>query len=258
MTRHNDIPVLKTGIHPFAVIHTDLIEAESLLKAVAEKESRQHPQAFAGRTPCVYFKLPYVPPCDTFKELRRLILSIYENTGLRANYKGIVAIEATEWVGHEREEYFTVLLKFLYDHRDLWQTAMVLNDCTPPQIQRFLSACVRYVTPKVFDMKLFADADVLRRVIQEVFQNRNTRISQAAAAMLAASMAKPELKEARSLTFIERTVEEVLACNDTRQQITVDRVRDYLLDSSTTLTLMAGKTLYEERGTTSEKEALQL
>lgn len=258
MNRHNDIPVWRTGIHQLAVINTDLIEAESLIKGMAEKERQQHPEAFAGRTPCVYFKLPYVQPCDTFKELRRLILRIHENTGLRANYKGIVAIEATEWIGHEREDYFTVLLKFLYDHRDLWQAAMVLNDCKPAQIQRFFSACVRYVTPKVFDIKLFEDADVLRSVIQEEFQKRNTCISHAAATMLAASMVNPALKDARSLTFIERTVDEVLSYNDNRQQITVDRVKDYLLDDCSTLTLMAGKILYDERGTNSEKEAVQL
>lgn len=254
----SDATVFRKGVHQLSVINTDLVEAESLVKTMAEKEQQSYPQRFAGLAPCVYFKMPYIQPCDSYKELRRLILRIRENTGLRADYKGIVAIEATEWLGHEREEYFTVLLKFLYDHRDLWKAAMVLNDCKPAQIQRFLSACVRYVTPKVFDIKLFEDADVLRSIIQEAFQKRNTRISHAAASMLATSMVNPALKDLRSLTFIERTVDEVLSYNDTRQQITVDRVKEYLLDNSSTITLMAGKILYDERGTNSEKEAVQL
>ena len=258
MNRLADKLHFRKGPHQLTVINTDLVEAESLIKSMAEKELNSDPDTFAGLVPCVYFKMPYIQPCDSFQELRRLILRIRENTGLRANYKGIVAIEATEWIGHEREEYFTVLLKFLYDHRNLWQAAMILNDCKPAQIQRFLSACVRYITPKVFDIKLFDDADVLRGVIQEAFQKRNTRISHAAATMLAASMVKPALQDARSLTFIERTVDEVLSYNDTRQQITVDRVKDYLLDDSSTLTLMAGKIIYDERGISSEKEALQL
>lgn len=254
----SDAAVFHRGVHQLAVIHTDMVEAESLVKTMAENARQAHPRSFAGTAPCVYFRMPYVQPCDSFGELRRLILRVRENTGLRASYKGIVAIEATEWIGHEREEYFTVLLKFLYDHRDLWQAAMVLKDCTPAQLQRFLSACVRYVTPKVFDMKLFEDADALRSVIQEAFRKRNAGISHEAAAMLAASMANPALKDARSLTFIERTIEEVLSRHDARREITADSVRGYLLDDCSALALMAGKILYEERGASREKEALQL
>ena len=108
------------GLHQLSVVSTDLTEAESLIKILAEEEKKRTPQAFAGNEPCVYFKLPYVPPCDPFKELRRLILRIRENTGLRANFRGVVAIEVSDWIGHEREEYFTVLLKYLYDHRAFW------------------------------------------------------------------------------------------------------------------------------------------
>lgn len=245
MKRSNDAPLLRNGSCPFAVIHTDLTEAEAMLKYIAGEARRAHPDAFAGLTPCVYFKMPYIQPCDSFQELRRLILRIRENTGLRAHYRGLVAIEVTEWIGHEREEYFTVLLKFLYDHRDLWRTAMVLNNCRPAQLQRFIGACACYVTPRLFHVRLFEDADALRGAIEKAFQDQNTAIHHDAAAMLASAMASPALKAARSLPFIERTAAEIISCTDA--QVTVDHVRDYLLDPCSTLTLMAGRSLYDER-----------
>lgn len=258
LTQLNATPVFRKGVHQLSVINTDLVEAEALIKKLAAAEKRLHPEAFAGLEPCVYFKMPYIQPCDTFKELRRLILRIRENTGLRANYKGIVAIEVTDWIGHEREEYFTVLLKFLYDHHDIWQAALILNDSKPGQLQKFLSACVRYITPKLFDIKLFDHVDSLIGVIQSEFTDRKIRISHAAAAMLAEAMIRPELKDARSLTFIERTVAEVISFNDGRQQVSVGKIKDYLTEEWSTLSMMAGKVLYEERGATNESEALQL
>ena len=244
------------GCH-LTVIDTDLVEAETLIRQIAEKEHLARPHAFAGLKPHVYFKMPYIQPCDSFQELRRLILRVRENTGLRAEYRGIVAIEATEWLGHEREEYFTVLLKYLYDHREQWQAVIVLQDCGPDRMRRFLAACVRYMTPKQVSIRLFEDAASLLEPVRSVFRNQGSSISQAAAAMLAEALVKPELKEARSLEFIHRAAAEIISYSGGLWQITEDHVKEYLLDSATMLYMLAGKCLYGERGTRDE-EALHL
>lgn len=254
----HDVCIFRKGIHQLALISTDLAEAESLVKGMAEEEKQRNPADFAGKQSCVYFKFPYVPPCDSFNGLRSLILRVQENTGLRANFKGIVAIEATEWLGHEKEDYFTVLLKFLYDHRDTWRAAFVLNNSTPVQIQRFLSACACYITPRLYDLKIFADPDRLCGIVQEVFAKRGTGITHEAAEMLAAAMRRPELKDARSLTLIERTVEEVLSSAENGKEASVKTIQDYLINPYSTLTMMAGKPLWNERSMTFGNESLQL
>lgn len=258
MDRMIDTPIFRSGSHVLPVIHTDLTESESLLKKIAGEEQEANPGMFAGLSPCVYFKMPYVQPCENFRELRKLILRIRENTGLRADYRGIVAIEATEWIGHEREEYFTIVLKFLFDHRDIWRSAMILNDCRQQQLQRFVSACARYVMPKLIDLPLFRDGDALRGLIRAEFQKHSTNISLPAAGLLAEAMAKPELKEVRSLAFLERTVREIISCNDFRPQVTKTRIENYLLEPDTTLTLLAGQPLYDRKEWNLEKDGLQL
>lgn len=246
------------GFHQLSVVTTDLTEAESLIKALAAEEKNRMPHTFAGKEPCVYFKLPYIPPCEPFKELRRLILRIRENTGLRANFQGVIAIEVSEWIGHEREEYFTVLLKYLYDHRSFWRITTVLNGCTPNQINRFLSDCSRYITPRFFPINVFGDHDTLCSLIHNEFFRQSRRITQEAAELLATALARQELKDARSLTLIERAVEEVISICENSRSVTVESIRHFLLDPHSTLTMMAGTPLFDERSVVHEKEALQL
>ena len=253
MNPSTDVPVFREDLHQLTVIHTDLAEAETLLRTMAEQARQQQPRAFAGLTPCVYFKMPYVQPFDTFRALRSLILRIHENTGLRANFKGIVAIEATQWLGHEQEEYFTVFLKFLADHLEVWQIALVLNGCTSSQLQRFLCACGRYMTPHVVERLLFRDKTALQNMIQAEFQRKNVQIIQEAAALCAEAMIRPEFKQVRSLSFIERTLEEIHASNGRRPLLTAGKLKSYLRDPNTGLALMAGKPLYNERQTIYEK-----
>lgn len=246
------------GFHQLLVVTTDLTEAESLIKALAAEEKNRMPHTFAGKEPCVYFKLPYIPPCEPFKELRRLILRIRESTGLRANFQGVIAIEVSEWIGHEREEYFTVLLKYLYDHRSFWRITTVLNGCTHNQINRFLSDCSRYITPWFFPINVFGDHDTLCTLIHNEFSRQSRRISQEAAELLTTALARQELKDARSLTLIERAVEEVISMCKNSKSVTVESIQDFLLDPYSTLTMMAGAPLFDERSVVLEKESLQL
>lgn len=254
----HDMRPFGKGLHQFSVVSTDLTEAESLIKVLADEEKNRAPHTFAGKEPCVYFKLPYIPPCEPFKELRKLILRIRENTGLRANFHGVIAIEVSEWIGHEREEYFTVLLKYLYDHRTFWRIATILNGCTSNQINRFISCCSKYITPRLFAINVFGDYDTLCSLIHNEFTQQNRRITQEAAGLLATTLAKQELKDARSLTLIERTVGEVIYMCEYNQTATVETVREYLLDPYSTPTMMTGTPLFDERSVSLEKEALQL
>ncbi len=250
-------PLLHNGLHQLSVITTDLTEAEALIRQIADAEKKACPKDFAGNTPCVYFKLPYVPPYETFKELRRLILRIRENTGLRADFRGIVAIEATQWLDHEQEEYFTVLLKYLYDHRSLWHSVLVLTDVTKAQTNRFLSCCARYISPRSFDLRVFSRQETLDSLIRLEFDRCGKAFSPDATQILSGVLMRPELKEARSLALIARTAGEI-AAGSVGRKITREDVRRYLADPWSTPALMAGKPLTEERSADHAQDPLHL
>lgn len=246
------------GVHRLSVVITDLSESEALIHQMAKDAQAACPEAFAGKSPCIYFKMPYIPPYETFQELRQLILRIRESTGLRAHFQGVVAIEVTEWLGHEREEYFTVLLKYLYDHRDLWQAAFVLYSGTMAQTQRFLSACAGYITPRLFNAELFSHPDRLREMISRECRRQRKIITQEAAEVLAEAIADTQFRYTRSLTLIERSVEELGDGSRNGEIITGDAVREYLANPYSMLAMIAGKTLSDERSKANGSESLQL
>ena len=251
-----DMRPFEKGLHQLSVVTTDLAEAESLIQALAEEEKKRSPGSFVGKSPCVYFKLPYIPPCEPFKELRKLILRIRKSTGLRANFRGAIAIEASEWVGHEREEYFTVLLKYLYDHRAFWKMAVILNRCTGNQIDRFLSSCSRYITPRLFVIRVFQDDGWLCNLVRSEFSLQNCKITREAARLLSAALVRKELEDARSLSLIERAVGEVVYMCGHKKAASVETIREYLLDPCSTLAMMAGMPLFDERSVALEEKTL--
>ena len=240
------------------MITTDLTESEAMILRLAREAQETHPKDFAGKTPCVYYKIPYVPPYETFRELRRLILRIRENTGLRDHFRGVVAIEVTDWLGHEGEEYFTVLLKYLYDHRELWQPAFVLNSGTEAQTRRFLFACASYITPRLFDISLFSCPDQLRQTIRRECGLQGKIITRDAAQTLAETLISSKFRHARSLSLIQRTAEELVAGSLSSGIITVEAVSEYLTDPHSLLAMIAGKTVPDERSKVNVAEPLQL
>lgn len=246
------------GPHQLRVVITDLAESEAMIRQMAEDAQRAHPEDFAGKSPCVYYKMPYVPPYETFRELRQLILCIRESTGLRAHFQGVVAIEVTEWLGHESEDYFTVFLKYLYDHRELWQATLVLNSGTAAQTRQFLSACAVYITPRIFDACLFSQPERLRDAICRECGRIGKIITRDAVEMLAEALSCPEFRHARGLLLIQRAVEELGIYFHSNGSITENTVQKYLEDPCSTLTMIAGKTLSNERSKTNGAELLQL
>lgn len=246
------------GIHQLTIIHTDLVEAEGLIKGLSAVEAKANPELFKGKTPCVYFKLPYIPPFERFEELQRLILCVRESTGLRAYYKGIVAIEATEWIGHEREEYFTVILKYLYDHRDIWRPALILNNCNEGQLSKLCQACSLYLTPRLFNLCVFLDLDTLSSYLSALFRARELNVSDTAITRLATALLKSEYKPARSITLLERVVDEILTLTDKDDKITEHLIDVYLDNPYSTLTMLSGTVAHIQRSTSYENETVQL
>ena len=60
------------------------------------------------------------------------------------------------------------------------------------------------------------------------------------------------------MTLIERTVDEILSFIGDKQEVSVDDMRCYLMDACSTINMMAGRLLYDERSMRLEKEGLQL
>lgn len=240
------------------VISTDTRESEALIRQLADDMARQHPQRFAGKSPCVYFRLRYAAPYEPFEELRQLILRVRDATGLRAHYRGIVALEASEWLGHEQEEYFTVVLKYLYDHSCWWQPVMLLSDGAQHRVRRFLAACAAYMTPRLVRMPVFADAAQLENMVQEAAVREGITLHREAGKTLARALMSPRLAAGRNGHLIRRVVQQLSDSIGPDGEITLTQVEMYLRDPDALPVLLAGGILTDRGSQDHGKDQLQL
>lgn len=223
------------------ILRTDLSENEALVKQMSEREARESPDFFRGKRPYVFYRVHYVPPFERFSVLRQLILQIKEAAGLRAVFCGIVALEMSEWTKDERfqEEYFSILLKYLYDHNELWKQ-WILVDCPDHQLLRFVSSCAVYLTPRVVDKRLYCDPERLERLIRHLFEERGTTLSPGVAEGLAERLISPDLSSARSLTTLNRIVNEVMLFNGNSPVLELSAIGDYLNCPDSLLAMLCG------------------
>lgn len=81
---------------------------------------------FEGKEKYVEFTFGYCSEESDNPEIKRLIERIRQAAGFRYEYKGIVCVDISEWVGHEDEKHFMTLLEYLRDNSDKWLVILVL------------------------------------------------------------------------------------------------------------------------------------
>lgn len=66
---------------------------------------------------CVFYKLRYAPPYENFRGIRDFErMTQYRPFTDPARKKAAVAIDLSEWITHEKEEYLEIFFKFLHDY----------------------------------------------------------------------------------------------------------------------------------------------
>ena len=212
---------------------TAMKENERLTRDLARTLSHQEPALFDGLAPVVYQKLLYCAPFESFEELRRLELQLREVTGLRACYRGIVALDLSEWVGHEQEEYLHITLKYLHDHRHLWKCIFLAGNQELPQIVPLLQTAAQYLRPGVQHLCLFRDMPLLTQYIQASID-----ITPQACSTLAKCF--QEIPGAQNCVLLEQVLGELVS-KAANGKVTAQDVAAYLGDDTALLSLIYGK-----------------
>lgn len=144
---------------------TEMSENERLVQDLARAQAQHNACAFDGQRPAVYHKLLYVPPYETFTGLRQLSAQILADTGLRACFRGIVALDLSEWLGHETDEYLKITFKYLHDHRNGWKLLFLAGNCPAQRLSPLVQAAAPYLRLRRRQLCLFRDVDLLGRYI---------------------------------------------------------------------------------------------
>lgn len=239
------VPVPRPAV---CLLETDISEPEIMVREIGTVTEESQPALFTGESPQVFYRLRYTPPYENFHEIRHLILRIRKAAGLCSSYRGIVAIDISEYRNHEEDEYFTVLLKYLYDCSDFQSLIFVCCQYSEKDMQRLRSACMKYFTVRQESLRFF-EKEPLQRIIGNAFREAGIKAGDDASELLADVLCREEFVPWRSLQLLERLPREIAAerkQNQKRKQtLQAAEIRSFLQNPDSSLCMMAGHVLLQ-------------
>lgn len=224
---------------------TAMAENERFVRELARAQTILTPERFDGLRPLVYCKFPYVPPYNDFPCLRQLYTQTRDACGLRAEYRGIVALDLSEWLGHEEENYLRVTFKYLHDHRHTWKVLVVAGRADADHLRRLMRSAAPFLYPKLRQLCLFRD----RTVLQQYIASRISITPEAGRVLATVCMEIPAVQDC---AVLEQVLTELSAQG---HRVHTQLLHDYLQDENSLLALLngdlpkmpaAGKLIYKE------------
>ena len=246
--------------HPaVCLLETDVAEPEIMVREIGTVTEQSHPALFTGESPQVFYRLRYTPPYDNFHEIRSLILRTRMAAGLCSSYRGIVAIDVSEYRGHEEDEYFTIFLKYLYDCSDFQNLIFVCCQYSERDMQRLRSACMKYFPVRQERFRFF-EKPTLKRIIGNTFREAEIKAGDDASELLADILCREEFVPWRSLQLLERLPREIRADNRQNQKrnqpLHAAEIRSFLQDPECSLCMMAGHVLLQTQKEDADEKTL--
>ena len=207
--------------------------------------------------------LPYAPPYESFEGIRDLQLAVRR---MGAFPPECLALDLTEWIGHEEEEYFEITAMYLHDHRDLWNYVFLVREREAGDCAALFFTLRAFLAGELREDRTFADRETFAAYLTERFP-----VERSAADRLASVLTKPtpQARMLRSYPRVNALMEEL--ARDGR--ITDARVFEAVRDPASVLHLIAGREVLSgreageevrkdrkpvsvERGTDCEKKAV--
>jgi hypothetical protein len=224
---------------------TEMKDNDKIVNSVSEQTYANNPGIFEGTDPYAYYKMKYVPPYDSFGELRQLILRIKNSTGLRYEFKGIIAIDLFEWLGHENDEYFDVTLKFLYDHRHIWKYIFTFKDAGIEKLNPMFDHAIHFFRIMVIDKCLFNHRDELKKYLKNSFDKNNVTYESSAIDILAGIFSDKDAKNIKSYEKIDMITQDI-ADNSPDKKITGTAIVKNLSENRLILNMLLNKNMIQK------------
>lgn len=83
---------------------------------------------FYGDVRSIQFMLNYAAAGTDFDEMLRFMQEIKHAAGFRNQFKGIVHVDVSEWLGHSEEKHFIEFLNYLADNSGDWMIVLTVRN----------------------------------------------------------------------------------------------------------------------------------
>ena len=208
----------------FVLLISGVSDNDKLVKKLTESERP------------IYYKSRYVPPYEKFSELKNLLLRVKSMTDVNAD--STIAVDMAEWIGHEDDEYFTVMLKYLHDQRSHWRYVITVSNHTKEEASMLYLRLRLYLAGSLIEDTTFLDSVHLSDYI-----TANCSIDAAASQLLAAQLLDSENKPVKSFELVDSVILELNHWSG-GGTVSVDDIKRYFGDKSTILSMLAEQNVY--------------
>ncbi len=183
-----------------------------------------------GRQKPIYYKTRYTPPYENFEELRRLLLRVKSVD--EVNAENTIAVDISEWEGHENEEYFTVMLKYFHDQCDHWAYIFTVGNLSAERASGLYLMLKSYLKGGIVYDHTFDSAEFLSAYI---YENYNT--TPLLCERLSDLLMQKEFRDHLGFEFMESILDELFEISGGRHLL-CDHLKKYLARTDTIISLL--------------------
>lgn len=168
----------------------------------------------------MFFTLPYVPP---YEKLDLGKLQIAEREENIFSEPITLIINLTEWIGHEKEDYFTISTKFFFDMRSKWKYIFTINS---KDVDAIKAIFILFRSYKMFGtLELDQNWKTPESLKEHLVNDFNWSLD--SASLFAKLLHSPNLDGYKTDVFIDTVSEEIRTTQNCRK-ITADDFEAYL------------------------------
>lgn len=186
--------------------------------------------AGSGRT-VIHQKLCYTPMYQDFMELKKLQLKLRSSAAAMGR-KVCAVLDISEWIGHEKEDYFTIMLKYLHDKRDRMSYVFTVGKADEKQAMDIFFRLRCFLSGTMKKDETLLDGAALTEYLEGQCVERD------AAGVLSELLMKEEMKQMRSLPVINSICREMRISSRTGR-VSLLTVRKYLEGSQNIVSLIS-------------------
>ncbi len=209
-----------TNVHPEFTL---LITGSANNDLAAEK-------AAASGVYIVHHKLAYVAPYEKYDELRKLQLKV-RHSPCAVGKKICAAIDISDWIDHEEEDYFVASVKYFHDHTDRMNFMFTVGECDMARVQKMYVKLRTYMRGAMSVDETFMKVEALAAHIGERTNDTD------AAVLLAQVLMEDAMKPLRTYPAVKSICLDIEDMN-AKGIITLEDVKAYLSSENSLIHLM--------------------
>lgn len=193
-----------------------------LITGTADNEYTAENLAAPG-TDLVRCRISYVQPFEDFGEIKKLQTRLSRSEYIKGRAVSCL-LDLSEWIGHEKEEYFILLLKYLHDHRSLMFLIFTVGEHTEEQAGELYFRLRCFLRGSIATDMIFINTSALCGYIE------GKRFSHDAANLLAELIMSDAMSELRSYPVTDMICADIRGDSSAEDIIGVGAVTGYLRD----------------------------